>query len=98
MIEKMTFVQIIKTILKPEERAPQVPQDTKRVPFEFRLKGKLLTPGNIGDEVDIVTETGRVETGRLLQVEPHFTHSFGHHVKAMRRVRDLIKSETEDLA
>lgn len=97
MIEKMTFVQIIKTVLKPEERAPQVPKDTKRVPLEFRLKGKLLTPANIGDQVEIETETGRIETGCLLQVEPCYAHSFGHHVKAIRRVRDLIKAETEDL-
>ena len=97
MIEKNAFVQIYKTILRPNERAKNIPNDTRSIPMEMRVKGFLLTRAKVGDIVQIQTATGRIEEGILLVVEPYFTHNFGHHVKAIDRIRQIIKHETEDL-
>jgi len=61
-------VQIQVTILHPEERAPQVPEDTKKVPLEMRVKGFLQDEvAEIGATVTIKTMTGRLVTGNLWQ-------------------------------
>ncbi len=41
--KKGDWVQIHQIVLKPEERAPQVPEDTKKVPLEFWVKGYAVT-------------------------------------------------------
>jgi 2-amino-4-ketopentanoate thiolase alpha subunit len=97
MIEKNTFVQIYKVVLSSSERSSNLPDDTKRLPFEMRVKGKLMSKASIGDVVEIKTATNRVEQGILLSVEPFFTHTFGHHVQALKDIRDIILSEMEDV-
>lgn len=97
MIEKMTFVQIYKSVLSRSERSANLPADTKQVPFEFRIKGKLLKSAQIGDTVQILTATKRIETGILIAVEPSYTHDFGHFVQEIEDMKDIILSETEDL-
>lgn len=97
MIEKMTYVQIYKSVLSEDKRSPNLPHDTKRVPLEMRVKGKLMESAEIGDFVKIRTATNRIETGILIVAEPHFSHSFGHHVQVLNDVRDIILKETEDL-
>ena len=98
MIEKNTFVQIYKVVLSSGERSSNLPDDTKRIPFEMRVKGKLMSKASVGDVVEIKTATNRVEQGILISVEPFFSHNFGHHVKALKDVRDIILSEMEDLS
>lgn len=80
MIKKGEWVRIHKTILPPAERAPQVPEDTKKVPLEMWDKGFLQADARIGDEVTILTVTGRKETGTLIEVNPHYGHDFGKFV------------------
>ncbi|MDO9628981.1 MAG: 2-amino-4-oxopentanoate thiolase subunit OrtA [Acholeplasmataceae bacterium] len=97
MVEKMTFVQIYKSVLSRSERATNLPADTKQVPLEMRIKGKLLNSAQIGDTVQIITTTKRIETGILIAVEPSFTHDFGHFVQTIEDIKEIILSETEDL-
>jgi 2-amino-4-ketopentanoate thiolase alpha subunit len=97
MIEKNTFVQIYKSILSRSERSSNLPADTKQVPLEMRIKGKLLFSAQIGDTVDIITSTKRIESGILIAVEPSYTHDFGHFVQEIEDMKDIILSETEDL-
>ncbi|MCL1809896.1 MAG: 2-amino-4-oxopentanoate thiolase subunit OrtA [Clostridiales bacterium] len=80
MVKKGEWVRIHKIILKPEERAPQVPDDTKKVPLEMWVKGHLDADAEIGSEVSITTVTGRKETGTLTEVNPYYDHSFGKFV------------------
>ena len=67
-------------ILTPEERAPQVPDDTKKVPLEMWTKCFLLEDAKIGDEVTVETVTGRRETGKLIEVNPAYNQSFGNFI------------------
>ncbi len=77
LIEKGSWVEIHDVVLEAGERAPQVPEDTRRVPLEMRVKGFLLTPTAIGEDAEIETLSGRHLRGKLAEVNPAYTHSFG---------------------
>ncbi|MDY0294838.1 MAG: 2-amino-4-oxopentanoate thiolase subunit OrtA [Acholeplasmataceae bacterium] len=98
MIQPKTYVEIYRVILPTHERSKNLPVDTSRVPFEMRIRGRLLKAGNIGDVVTIETPTKRIETGILVSEEPYFAHSFGHYVPMLTQVRNIILEETEDLS
>ena len=97
MVKKNSWVRIHKVILKPEERAPQVPDDTKKVPLEMWTKGFLLEDAEIGDEVTVETVTGRKETGKLIEVNPAYNHSFGNFIPELlqidKQVRQILGGE-----
>ncbi len=86
------WVQITKIVLKPSERAPQVPNDTKQVPLQMWVKGYLCNPANIGEEVEVITSTGRKVKGELTLVNPAITHDFGKFVPQLLRIRDQVKT------
>lgn len=75
-----TWVEIEKTILTPAQRAPQVPEDTRKTPYMMRVSGFLQDDAAMGAEVTIRTLTGRVLTGTLKVVNPSYHHGFGHTV------------------
>lgn len=94
------WVQIHNMVLSAEERAPQVPEDTRLVPFEMWLKGFLVDDeAEVGDVVTIATATGRLVEGRLVAVNPVYSHSFGKPVPELlsigRELRELLAQEEE---
>ena len=97
MIKKNQIVLIYKVILPSSERATNLPLDTKEVPFEMRVKGKLLKSADIGDRVEILTASKRKESGILIEDQPFYSHSFGHYVGALEEIKDVILNETEEL-
>ena len=94
MAKKGEWVRIHKNILEPAERAPQVPDDTKKCPLEMWVKGFLLADAEPGDAVEIETVTGRRETGTLIEVNPYYEHDFGKCVPELlaidRQVREIV--------
>jgi hypothetical protein len=94
MVKKGAWVRIHKIILKPGERAPQVPEDTQKVPLEMWVKGALQRDAEIGAEAEVLTQTGRRETGTLLEENPAYRHSFGNFVPELLAVgaqaRELV--------
>ena len=97
MILKGSFVEIETVILTKEERAPQVPVDTKSVPLLMRSKGILLNSAKLGDEVVIKTITGRKDKGILKELNPAYLHHYGNFVAELLMVKEIIKVETGDL-
>ena len=91
MIKKGDWVLIHRNVLEPSERAPQVPDDTKKVPLEMWVKGYLQEDANIGDEVTILTRTKRIEKGTLLEVNPYYKHDFGKFVPQLNQISDQVK-------
>ncbi|QVK19112.1 2-amino-4-ketopentanoate thiolase [Mycoplasmatota bacterium] len=91
MIKKGTWVQIHKIILEPKDRAPQVPDDTKKIPLEMWVKGFLVEDGNLGEIVQIKTLTNRIEEGELVQENPSFKHNFGHFVPEIIQIGQMVK-------
>jgi hypothetical protein len=76
-VAKGTWVEIEQIVLKPEERAPTLPEDTKKVPYVLRVSGFLLEDAEMGEEVRIRTRIGRELAGILKTVNPSYSHSFG---------------------
>ena len=91
MIQKGQWVRIHKIILQPSERAPQVPDDTKKVPLEMWDKGFLGADAKIGDEVCITTVTGREETGTLIEVNPRYDHDFGDFIPELLEIDKQVR-------
>jgi 2-amino-4-ketopentanoate thiolase alpha subunit len=88
---KGDWVEISGVVLKPEERAPQVPDDTRKTPLILWVKGYAQHPANIGDAVEIETVTSRKIKGVLTAVEPPCTHSYGEYVPELAKVREQVK-------
>ncbi|MGE0823799.1 MAG: 2-amino-4-oxopentanoate thiolase subunit OrtA [Candidatus Binatia bacterium] len=76
-IAKGTWVEIHHVVLAPADRAPQVPDDTRQVPLELRVKGFLFAPATLGQEAEIVTPAGRHLRGTVITINPAYTHGFG---------------------
>jgi hypothetical protein len=79
-VSRGTWVQIEQIVLDPAERAPTLPEDTRRVPYVLRVSGFLLEDAGIGDEARIRTLIGRELSGALTAVNPGYSHSFGETV------------------
>lgn len=88
---KGTWVQIRQIVLKPEERAPQVPEDTKRVPLELRVNGFLSEDAKIGDEVTITSLIGRSLTGSLEKVNPRYEYDFGEPIPTLLTIGQELR-------
>ena len=80
MAKQGDWVRIHRVILPAEERTANLPEDTKKVPFEMWVKGHLLEDGELGDQVRIRTVSGREEYGTLIEVNPQFDVNFGRFV------------------
>jgi hypothetical protein len=67
-------------VLEPAERAPTLPEDTRRVPYVLRVSGFLLEDAAIGADTRVRTLSGRELSGSLTTVNPSYDHSFGETV------------------
>lgn len=92
LAQKGEWVQIHQIVLEPNERAPQVPDDTKAVPLELWIKGALCEDAIMGDTVEIETVTGRLVKGTLVSVNPRFTHDYGVFIPELKKAADQVKS------
>ena len=76
-VKKGTWVEIQQVVLTPEQRAQSLPDDTKIVPYLLRASGFLLEDAEMGEEAHIQTIIGRNLGGKLITVNPSYSHSFG---------------------
>ena len=76
-IQPGTWVEIEQVILTPEQRAPTLPEDTKKVPYVMRVSGFLIEPAEPEGPARIRTIIGRELSGVLKTVNPSYSHSFG---------------------
>ena len=81
-----------------EERAAKLPEDTKHCDLEMWTKGELLDDAEIGDDVRIRTAVGRTEHGRLIEVEPYYTHSYGKFVPEIIEIDKKLREEMGGIA
>lgn len=95
MFKKGSYVLIEKIVLNKEERARNIPADTKEKPLIMHTKGFLMFDANIGDEVEIKTMTGRKEKGILIEANTFYDHSFGKYVDEVMQIRLQILKENE---
>lgn len=86
LIGQGVWVEIHTVLLEPGERAPQVPDDTARIPFEMRVKGFLVEQAALGEPAEIITATGRRLRGKLSEVNPAYRHGFGPPIPELSTV------------
>lgn len=87
-----TWVEIHRIVLRPGERAPQIPEDTEAVPLEMRVKGFLAEPAALGEEAEIVTSAGRPLRGTLSAVNPAYTHGFGPPIPELSNIGQEVRA------
>ena len=93
---KGTWVKISDTILKVGERAPNIPAETAKVPLVMHLNGFLLTDeAQLGDRVTIETLSSRIVTGDLIEINPHYTHSFGRFIPELGEIGPHLRKALE---
>lgn len=71
------WVEVSYTLLEPADRATNLPEETASKPLIAWVKGFANTPAAMGEELTVVTPTGREVTGVLTDVLPGYTHTFG---------------------
>ena len=102
IVTKGSWVQIYQVILPAGQRAPQVPDDTGRVPLELRTKGFLLEDGRPGEEVIVTTYTGRRLKGILEDPAPAYQHKFGRPLPELlligKELRAILSEGVEESA
>ena len=94
--EPGTWVEIHRVVLSPEERAPRLPEDTRRVPLEMRAKGFLIGEATVGDEVEIETASGRRLRGTLARLEPPYRHGVGPPIRELGGVGSELRALLEE--
>ena len=93
MAKKNDWVRIHRNVLEPEQRTGKLPEDTKKVPLEMWVKGRLQNEtAEIGDEVTIVTCVGRTEYGKLLEVDPCYVLNNGAFVPEILEMEEQLRS------
>ncbi|MGD8932541.1 MAG: 2-amino-4-oxopentanoate thiolase subunit OrtA [Chromatiales bacterium] len=92
MIERGAWVELHRVLLPAGARAPQVPEDTQRVPLEMRVKGVLLAPAEMGAEVEIETASGRLVRGILHRVDPPYSHGFGPPIPELMAIAAEVRA------
>jgi len=94
-VAKGTWVELQDIVLPAGERAPQVPDDTKSVPLEMRVKGVLCDDTALGERAEVITAAGRRLQGILTEANPAYTHGFGTPLGELipigGEVRDILR-------
>ena len=80
------WVEVERVLLEPEERASNLPPDTASKQLLTWVKGFAAASADVGEEVTVVTMTGRSVTGRLSEVNPGYFHTFGRPVPELVHV------------
>ena len=94
MAKKGDWVQIHNIVLKPEERSSALHEDTKKHPLEMWVKGYLQADAKIGDEVEVITRTGRHAVGTLVNEAPYYEHNFGYLIPEVLKIGAMVREIT----
>ena len=90
--KKGDWVRIHSILMEAEDRAPGIPDDTAKVPYELWDKGILVSDkAEIGDAVRIETITGRKINGTLLETNPSYDHDFGEFIPEILMIDKQLK-------
>jgi hypothetical protein len=87
-----TWVEIHSIVLEPGQRTARIPDDTRQVPLEMRVKGFLVSPAKEGEQVEIITPSGRRLCGTLVSVNPAYAHGFGTPIPELAHIADEVRA------
>ena len=86
MIKKGTWVEIEEIVLTPEDRAKNIPEETRITPLKCWIRGNCIRDCELGETVEIETNVGRIVKGILVDVEPGYYHTYGKYVSEIGNV------------
>ncbi|HVO92650.1 MAG TPA: 2-amino-4-oxopentanoate thiolase subunit OrtA [Terriglobales bacterium] len=92
LVNAGSWVEIHSVVLPASQRAPQIPEDTKHVPLELRVKGFLIAEAKVGDPVEIVTISGRRLRGTLAKINPSYAHGFGAPIAELLTIGGEVRA------
>ena len=95
-IEKGTWVEIYQVVLTPDERAPHIPDDTRKVPLEMRVRGWLVEPASLYEAAEIKTAAGRHIKGKLIEINPPYSHGFGAPIAELTSIGSEVRGILRD--
>ncbi|MBC8059878.1 MAG: 2-amino-4-ketopentanoate thiolase [Clostridiaceae bacterium] len=94
MIKKGTWVEVEEIVLIPENRAKNIPEETKITPLKCWTRGYCISDCSIGDEVKVETNVGRIASGIIVDIEPGYYHTYGKYVQEIghigKQAREII--------
>lgn len=80
------WVEVAYVLLEPLDRSVALPPETASQPLRVWVKGFARAEAAIGEALEIETMTGRVVSGRLTDIDPGYTHTFGRPAPGLTRV------------
>lgn len=86
IIPKGTWVEIERVLLQPEDRAPNLPEETRSCPYVLRISGFLQEDAGLGAQVTVHSLIGHPHQGVLKVVNPSYSHSFGATVPELLHI------------
>ena len=94
MIKKGTWIEIEEIVLMPEDRAVSIPDETKKTPLKSWIRGRCLSDCELGNEVQVETNIGRIAKGKIVDIEPGYYHTYGNYVEEIsnigKQAREII--------
>ncbi|MGH4137444.1 2-amino-4-oxopentanoate thiolase subunit OrtA [Clostridium sp.] len=94
MIKKGTWVEIEEIVLTPEDRATNIPDETKQTPLKSWTRGKCLDDCELGYVAQVETNIGRTSQGTIVEIEPGYYHTYGKYVEEIsnigKQAREII--------
>jgi 2-amino-4-ketopentanoate thiolase alpha subunit len=92
MILKGSYVEIVQTVLNRDERASNIPDDTKNTPLKLWAKGWLLEDSKVGADAAIKTVNGRILVGNITKRNPSYDHDFGEFIPEVMFIGSQAKA------
>lgn len=97
-VTKGAWVEIETVVLDVDQRAPQVPEDTKETPLMQWVNGYLLNnEAKLGEEVEVETLIGRKVKGKLSNTTPKHVHNYGEPIKELIDVGKELRDELREV-
>lgn len=91
--KKGDWVRIQQIILTPSQRLESLPESTRKVPLKCWINGFLEDDAaDIGEQVKISTNAGRIITGELYEVWPKYNHGFGRQQPTLINIGQELRN------
>jgi hypothetical protein len=89
---KGDWVLIEQIFLSADQRQSNIPSDTQATDFRLRIKGFLVNESSsVKEQCTIITKTQREITGELIELLPHYDHSFGEYLPETAYIEQQLK-------
>ncbi|MGM0501517.1 MAG: 2-amino-4-oxopentanoate thiolase subunit OrtA [Bacillota bacterium] len=90
--KKGDYVQIHNIILEAGERSENLPEETKKVPLELKVRGILIDDeAQLNDQVTIETYIGRKFEGKLIDISPTYEIDYGEVIEELLPIGKELK-------